>query len=507
VESNKKLDVAAVAYDKLPSLQHVAKYKEIVTRFAPNPDFVLHLGSIRAVILSHDYARKYHGKFILRFEDTDPRLKKSSLEYYDLIRQDVLWLECKWEEEYTMSDRIPIYYEQAAAALSKGYAYVCTCEPEEFRRTVESGQACPCRSKNSETSLADWNKMLTGEFKEGEAVVRVKTDLLHPNPAVRDWPALRIIDPEKYPHPRVGAKYRVWPLYNFSAAIDDHLFGISHIIRGKEHLTNALRQTYLFKHFGWTYPDTLEYGRIRTTDIKLSKSLMVKELSEGAVEGIDDPRLPTLAALRRRGYVPNTMRKIVYEIGARPVDATLSWDNINAANRKEIDKSANRYSFIADPLSLDISDVPGPFEARLPLHPDRRDENVRTFHVEPKGGHVSIVLPGQDLPMLENGKVIRLMELFNVEIRSTNERRVEARFHSQEYLKAKELKAPLVNWLPDNDNLEGEVVMPDASRKRGPIDPNILKEKVGTVIQMVRFGFGRIDSNTANKIILYFAHR
>jgi len=111
-------------FDRLPPLSNVGKYRQIVTRFAPNPDFVLHLGSIRAVILSHDYARKYKGKFILRFEDTDPRLKKSTLPYYDLIREDVRWLECAWDEEYIQSDRIPVYYEHAAKIISLGQAYV-----------------------------------------------------------------------------------------------------------------------------------------------------------------------------------------------------------------------------------------------------------------------------------------------------------------------------------------------------------------------------------------------
>src|SRR6266516_2174339 len=228
----------------LPPLPDADKYATIVTRFAPNPDFVLHLGSIRAIILSHDYARMYKGRFLLRFDDTDPRLKKSALEYYDLIREDVRWLECQWDAEYIASDRIPVYYEHAEKVL-----------------------------------------------KSGDAVMQIKTDIAHPNPAVRDWPALRIIDPLKYPHPRVGSKYRVWPLFNFGSAIDDHLLRVSHVIRGKEHLTNAPRTEYLYKALGWNIQDYVHYGRLKTTDIKLSKSLMVKEIEEGLVEGYSDPRL------------------------------------------------------------------------------------------------------------------------------------------------------------------------------------------------------------------------
>ena len=225
----------------LPPLPNADEYDQIVTRFAPNPDFVLHLGSVRAIILSHDYARLYKGKFIIRFEDTDPRLKKSALEYYDAIREDLRWLLCPWDEEYVQSDRLPTYYDYAAKLLEQGDIYICTCERKSFTLRINAGQACPCRPKNPSENLRDWQKMLDGGFSEGEAVVRVKTELTHPNPAVRDWPALRVIDTAKYPHPRVGSKYRVWPLYNWSAGIDDHLMGVTHVFRGKEHLSNSVR--------------------------------------------------------------------------------------------------------------------------------------------------------------------------------------------------------------------------------------------------------------------------
>jgi glutamyl-tRNA synthetase len=489
---------------ELSPLPNANKYSLIKTRFAPNPDFVLHIGSLRAVILCHDYARMYNGKFILRFEDTDPRLKRSILEYYMQIEKDTQWLGCQWDEEYIMSDRVPIYYEYAEKALSQGFAFVCTCDPDDFKKIIEAGRACPHRSRSPAENLELWQKMLN-DLKEGEAVVRVKTETTHPNPAVRDWPAFRIIDPDQYPHPRVGSKYRVWPLYNFSAAVDDHLMGITHIIRGKEHLTNAVRQTYLYKHMGWSYPDSLEYGRLRMIDVKLSKSEMVKELEEGLVDGFDDPRLPTLAALRRRGYSPEAFRKIVHEMGARPVDATLSWDNINAANRKEIDKLAHRYSFVANPVPMDVDRVSQSYEAHLPLHPELPELGNRTLKVVPREGTARLWLSGNDLQLFEKAKVVRLMELFNVEVLSSSPTRVKATFHSQEYAKARELKAPLIQWVPDEQHISCEVVMPDATRTKGFGETNLLAENVGGIVQMVRFGFGRIDFK--EPLTIYFAHK
>ena len=505
--SSQKGPVAGPADAKvLAPLPNADKYSQVVTRFAPNPDFVLHIGSLRAVFLSHDYARMYKGRFILRFEDTDPRLKKSVLEYYGQIEKDVKWLGCQWDEEYIMSDRVPIYYEYAEKALGQGFAFVCTCEPDQFKAIIESGRACPHRSKSPAENLELWHKMLDGGLKEGDAVVRVKTETTHPNPAVRDWPAFRIIDPEKYPHPRVGSNYRVWPLYNFSAAVDDHLMGVTHIIRGKEHLTNAVRQTFLYKHMGWSYPEAIEYGRLKMIGFKLSKSEMVKELEEGLVDGFDDPRLPTIASLRRRGYSPEALRKIVHEMGARPVDATLSWDNINATNRKEIDKLAHRYNFIPNPVPMDVDHVSQSFEAHLPLHPELPSLGNRTLKVVPRDGVARIWLSGSDLQVFEKSKVVRLMELFNVEIHSTSPDLVKATFHSQEYAKARELKAPLMQWVPDDQHISCEVVMPDATRTTGFGETNLLSEHVGSIVQMVRFGFGRIDSKE-EPLTIYFAHK
>jgi glutamyl-tRNA synthetase len=491
----------------LPPLPNADKYEEIVTRFAPNPDFVLHLGSVRAIILSHDYARMYEGKFLVRFEDTDPRLKKSALEYYDAIREDLRWLECPWDEEYIQSDRLQIYYDYAAKLLEQGDIYVCTCERKSFTAKANAGQSCPCRPKGPSENLRDWQKMLDGGFNEGEAVVRVKTELTHPNPAVRDWPALRVIDPEQYPHPRVGSKYRVWPLYNWSAGIDDHLMGVTHVFRGKEHLTNSIRQTYLYKYLGWNYPEAIHYGRLKAVGINLSKSLMVKQLEAGEVDGYSDPRLATLAALRRRGYSPNALRKIIYEVGPRPVDVTLSWENVNAADRKEIDKMAHRYHFVQDPIPLEVLNVPRGFEAHLPLHPEKPELGTRTLKVGPHNGTVRIWLSRNDYEVFAKFKVIRLMELFNVEVETAAPTGVKARFHSQEYEKARAIRAPLVQWLPETQQLSCQVAMPDASRAKGFVEDSILAEPVGSIVQMVRFGFGRIDHTSKSGIVVYYAHR
>ncbi len=491
---------------KLPPLPNADKYKRIVTRFSPNPDCVLHLGSARAIILSHEYAKIYDGSFYLRFEDTDPRLKKSALQFYEAIREDLTWLDCRWDAEYIQSDRLPIYYEHAEKLLNSGNAYVCTCEREDFREKIGKRKACPCRELPPEEQVARWKRMLDGTYGEGEAVVRVKTDLDHPNPAVRDWPAFRIIDAEKYPHPRVSSRYRVWPLYNFACGVDDHLLGITHVIRGKEHLTNQARQEYLYRHFGWDYPEAIHYGRLKITGASLSKSKILEGFREGVYKRWDDPRLATFAALRRRGIMPEAIRSLIIDVGPKAADVTLSWENLYAHNRKIIDPVANRYFFVQNPRELSVKKVPRSFTSRIPLHPDHPERGVRVFEVESKAGEASLLVSGGDMKIIVKGAKLRFMELFNVEVEKVAARRVDAVFLSESYGEARRLGVRLIHWIPAGAGFPGEVVLPDGSFARGVVEETCKKLHVGEVVQFERFGFVRIDS-LDEKLTAYFAHR
>ncbi len=491
---------------RLPPLPNADKYKRIITRFSPNPDCVLHLGSARAIILSHEYTRMYDGSFYLRFDDTDPRLKKSALQFYESIREDLAWLNCKWDAEFIQSDRLPIYYEHAEKLLKAGHAYVCTCKREAFRKLINKRKACPCRDLPPKEQVVRWKLMLDGDYGEEEAVVRVKTDLEHPNPAVRDWPAFRIIDAERYPHPRVGSRYRVWPLYNFACGVDDHLLGITHVIRGKEHLTNQARQEYLYRHFGWTYPETIHYGRLKITGASLSKSKLLEGFREGTYKRWDDPRLATFAALRRRGIKPEAIRRLIIDVGPKAADVTLSWENLYAHNRKLIDPVANRYFFVENPRELTVKNVPRSFTSRIPLHPDHPERRVRVFEVEPKAGEASLSVSGEDKKIIVEGAKLRFMELFNVEVEKVTANKVEAVFLSESYEEARRLGVRLIHWLPAGTGFSCEVVMPDGSSVRGVVEDACKKLCVGDVVQFERFGFVRVDS-LDEKLTAYFAHR
>jgi glutamyl-tRNA synthetase len=488
---------------KLPPLPNATKYKRIVTRVAPNPDFVLQLGNARAAIMSHDYAKMYGGKFIVRFEDTDPRLKKAQLVYYELIREDLRWLGCSWDEEYIQSDRLPDYYKVAETLLAKGAAYICKCEPEKWRALVTAKKACPDRELPVARQIERWQKMMNGDYGEGEAVFRVKTDLSNPNPAVRDWPGFRVVDVEKTPHPRVGSRFRVWPLYNMASGVDDHELGITHVMRGKEHVTNMARQLFLYKYLGWTYPDAVHFGRLKIEGMNLSKSRMVKALEAGEYHGVDDPRLGTLAAIRRRGYSPESIRQLMWEVGPKPVDVTISWDNINAINRKIIDPTSHRYYFTPDPITTSISGMAQDIEVHAPLHPQHAEMGTRTLRLRSQNGIGTVLLAGSDRATLSTPKTVRLMGLFNIKTVGFDGGVLKAQYAGESVAEG---SLPILQWVPDEDKLRLTVVRPDDTKASGFAEDGLKSEPVGSVVQFVRYGFCRVDASNPDGVKAYFAH-
>ena len=478
----------------LPDLPDLDKYPMVITRFAPNPNGPLHIGHVRAALLSHEYARRYKGKFILRFEDTNP--ENTLLEMYDFIKRDLRWLGLSWDEEQAQSDRLDLYYSYAERLIEKGIAYVCTCEVEEFRKLRDLGVACPCRVLPADEHISRWRQMLAGDIGKGEAVVRIKTDLKNPNPAVRDWPALRSV---MKPHPRVGERYLVWPLYNFSAAIDDHEMGVSHVIRGKEHEVNEQRQRFLYEHLGWHYPTAVQYGRLAMPGVALSKTQTMHAIRSGELAGYDDVRLATIAALRRRGFVPEAVRQLILDIGLTPVDSSLSWETLYAYNRKFVDEMANRYFFVANPVKLLVHGAPMLKEARLRMHPGRPEKGERIMPLEHEGGALVFYISNEDVTVLKEGQLFRLKDLMNVKL--TVKRRVlEAEFHSLEVN-----EGPKLQWV-SGGAVEVDVIKPDNTTVRGLAEPAVTGLQPGTIVQFERYGFVRVDAVRPRLVVVY-GHR
>ena len=295
----------------LPELEVKGK---LVMRLAPFPSGPLHIGNVRPFLLNDEYVKKYKGKLLLVIDDTIGSEEKQIVkEAYDLIPEGLEWLGICFEKPIIYkSDRLEIYYEYAEKLIKLGKAYVCFCKAEEMHRYRAEGKECEHRNASIEENLENWRKMLQGEFKPGEATLRLKTDMQHKNPAFRDRVLFRIVDRE---HPRVGKKYKVWPMLEMSWAIDDHLLGITHVLRGKELMIETEMEKYIFSIFDWPIPEFIHTGILQFEGIKLSKSKAQKEVASGKYFGWDDPRTWSIQSLRRRGFQPEAIRNFILQFG------------------------------------------------------------------------------------------------------------------------------------------------------------------------------------------------
>ena len=460
----------------------------VVMRFAPNPNGPPTLGSARGIIVNSEYVKKYGGKFIIRFDDTDPVKKRPMPEAYGWYLEDCNWLDAKPDLVITASERIDKYYPIAEELIRRGGAYVCACPQAVFKEHKDKGIPCEHRDQSIEQNLDLWKQMLDGRLAEGQAVLRVKTDMSHKDPAIRDWPAFRIVTA---PHPLVGDRYRVWPLLDFESAVEDHLLGTTHILRGKDLADSGSRQRYLYRYLGWEYPKVIHWGRIKIHQFgSFSTSKLRKAIEAGEYTGWDDPRVPTVRAMRCRGIRPEALRRFMIDLGVGETDISISMDSIYAENRKLVDQEANRYFFVWNPVSLQIEgDVPA--FGRAPLHPtiDRGWRDI------PAGNNLFICR--SDLEALKVGDNIRLKDLCNVEMTSLEP--AGARFLGKDVGK----RTKIIHWAPA-DGPAVKVMKPDG------IDEGIgeagIAGELGKVVQFERYGFVRINF-LGNPIVAYFAHR
>ncbi len=302
----------------LQDLPNVEK-SGVIMRFAPSPSGALHIGHAMTACLSFDYVMKYGGKFIVRIEDTNP--ENIYPKAYKLIEKDSKWLFNGKAKIIIQSDRMELYYKYAKKLIKDGHAYVCTCSADKFREYSKKRKNCPCRNFNPKENKERWENMFDEEmFKSGEAVLRFKSDMTNSNPAMRDFPLARINDTE---HPRQKNKYRVWPLMNLSVTVDDIEMKMTHIIRAKEHIDNAKRQEMIFKTLGKKFPWTGFLGRYHFSDLELSASKITQDIEKGKYSGWDDPKLPTVAALKKKGYKPEAFWKFAEHRGLSEVDKTI----------------------------------------------------------------------------------------------------------------------------------------------------------------------------------------
>ena len=466
----------------LPELPNTESGK-VILRFAPNPNGPLSFGHARGIVINGSYAKKFDGELILRFDDTDTSVKPPLTEAYQQIPEEAEWLLGFPPHRIVIaSDRMEHYYEYAEMMLERGFGYVCTCSAESFRELRVAKSECPCRNQESKYNMELWNKMLDGTFKPGDSVVRVKTGMDLKNPALRDWPALRMQDTVKNPHPRkeIGSKYRVWPLLDFQSAVEDYLQGVTHIIRGKDLMDSTRKQTLLYQHFGWDYPETMYWGRVKVHEWGgFSTSQMRRDIEAGLFEGWDDPRLPTISALKKRGITSEALRQFWIELGVTQKDISVPLATLYSHNTKIIDDDAPRISFIRNPIKLQISGE-HPQEITTLVHPNHESRGKRVFDIS----NHTVFIEEVD----SNKPQLRLKEFADFDLTNDN-----AEFISQ----SRTDKRPIVHWVSENDchdaklihTIDGEIMTISGVLENHDYE-------AGTMVQIERIGYGIIIDNS-----------
>ncbi len=335
------------------------KHKTIVTRFPPEPNGYLHIGHAKSICLNFGLARDYGGRCHLRFDDTNPT--KEYEHYMDSIKEDVRWLGFDWGEHlYYASDYFDKLYEYAVELIKQGKAYVCSLSQEEIREyrgtLTEPGKESPYRNRSVEENLDLFERMRKGEFADGEHVLRAKIDMASPNIVMRDPILYRI---RHVNHPRTGDKWCIYPMYDFTHCLSDALEGITHSICTLEFENNRpLYEWILEQVFDGPHPQQIEFARLNLSYTVMSKRKLLQLVEAGVVNGWDDPRLPTIAGLRRRGYTPEAIRDFCERIGVAKANSVVDYALLEHCLREDLNKRAERTMAVLRPLKVVITNYP-----------------------------------------------------------------------------------------------------------------------------------------------------
>ena len=484
------LERKKVEEKKLPPLPNAEKGK-VVTRLPPEPSGYMHIGHGMSGLLNYLYAKMYDGFVWLRFEDTDPRKVKP--EYYESFRRGYRWLGIEWDDEKNNSDDLELFYKYAEKLIKLGKAYVCRCPIERIRRFRREMKECEHRSQGVDENLDLWNRMLGGEFGEGEAILRLKGDMRSKNTVMRDPALFRIID---HPHPLTGRRYRVWPLYDFAVSIEDHVCGVTHVLRTSEFALRDELQNYIRELLGMSNPIYVEYSRFEFKGTPVSKRKLRALIETGIASRWDDPRFPTIDGIRRRGILPEAIKEFtITQTGFSYAKREYDWSLLFAINRRLLDPRARRLFFTPNPVKLLVEGSPK-ISVDVPYHPDNRELGSRKIEADGE-----FYISGGDFEEMKVGDVLRLKYLMNLKILEKKREHVRAEFLSREPMK----NIKIIQWVPVDEAVRVRVMVPDILYINDEVNPNSLKiingfgeravedVKVDEIVQFERFGFCRRD--------------
>lgn len=481
----------------------------IQTRFPPEPNGYLHIGHVKAICMDFGIAEKYNGTCNLRFDDTNP--VKEDVEYVDSITEDIKWLGFKWQNIYYASDYFQQLYDLAIRFIKEGKAYVDEQSAETIAQQkgtpTEAGTNSPYRDRPIAENLDLFERMNRGEFAEGSMVLRAKIDMAHPNMHFRDPIMYRIIT--SHPHHRTGYTWKVYPMYDFAHGQSDYFEGVTHSICTLEFEVHRPLYDWFLDQFveGDYRPKQREFNRLNITYTVMSKRKMLQLVQEGLVAGWDDPRMPTVCGLRRRGYTPQAIRNFIDKIGYTKVEGMIDVSLLEYAAREDLKPKATRVSAIFEPIKLVITNYPENQTEVLQTENNPDDEHAgtrdllfgRELYIE--RGDFMEEAPKDFFRLSPNGREVRLKSAYIVKATGCDK---DAEGHITtvycEYDPTtksgteggnRKVKST-INWVNINDSVEAEVRVydrlfavedPSASDKdfRELLNPDSLK-----VVQGVR---------------------
>ena len=471
----------------LPELKG-AEQGKVVTRFPPEPNGYPHIGHAKAAIINSEYAKMYGGKFILRMDDTNPEAER--MEYHAAIKVGLEWIGIKFDLVKNTSDDMEIFYEKGVELINSGKAYVCTCKREKISKNRKERKSCKCSMGDFDKNNKNWEKMKE-KFKPGDAILRFRGDMKADNAVMRDPVLFRIIDGKHY---TLGKKYRIWPSYDFAVAIEDSIDGVTHAFRSKEFELRKELIDAILDALNMRKPYQGFFSRLEFKGMPTSKRIIKPLIEEGKVSWYDDPRLPTLEALRRRGIRPEAIKKFILSLGLTKADTLAPFDALEAFNRKFVDSESTRLFMVSNAKKLTVKNL-SISSVEILNHPIN-DMGKRKIEIDE-----NFYISGDDAQNIKQGMQIRLLGLGNISIT-----KVGTEFEG-EFIEDKETKDILkIQWVSQKTAHKIKMIIPKAlfigdefnEESLEELDvftePYYLQLKEGEEIQFVRFGYCRKDS-------------
>lgn len=509
-------------------MQDMQKNPVVQTRFPPEPNGYLHIGHAKALCIDFGVAEKFGGKCNLRFDDTNPT--KEDVEYVDAIQYDIRWLGFEWDKLRFGSEYFDKCYELAVKLIKNGDAYVCDLtkdEMREYRGTLtEPGKDSPFRNRSIEENLDLFERMRTGEFKDGSRTLRAKIDMASPNINLRDPALYRILHRR---HHQTGDKWCIYPMYDFAHPIQDAIEGITHSLCSLEYEAHRPLYNWVIEKCGFEHkPRQIEFARLNMTNTIMSKRYLRRLVEEGYVSGWDDPRMPTLCGMRRRGYTPEAIKDFLERAGVSKADSTVDTAMLEHCVREHLNLTAHRAIAILDPVKVIIDNWDDGYEnitlENLPgdesqgthtvrfgreLYIEREDfmeePPKKFFRLKPdgevrlKGAYiVKCISARKD----ENGVVTEIHCTYDPATRSGEcERKVKGTLHwlcaedavPAEFRLYESLMAPDAN--PDAEDFIENINKNSLETKHGFVEPMLAECKAGERYQFMRIGYFAADAD------------